>query len=33
MEEKESDRIEGSMAWDQKLVGSDLGVFINAILT
>jgi hypothetical protein len=33
IEEIESDRIEGSMAWDQKLVGSDLGVFINAILT
>lgn len=33
IEQIESDRIEGSMAWDQKLVGSDLGSFINAIIT
>lgn len=30
MEHLASDRIEGEMAFDMKLVGSDLGVFINA---
>lgn len=29
MEHLKSDRIEGEMAWDQKLVGADLGVFFN----
>ena len=28
-----SDRVEGEMAWDQKVVGNDLGVFINAPLS
>lgn len=33
IEEIESDRIEGEMAWDMKLVAADLGVFFNDILT
>jgi len=33
MENLKSDRIEGEMAWDQKLVGADLGVYFNAPLS
>jgi len=33
IEEKESDRVEGEMAWDQKRIASDLGVFFEDILT
>lgn len=33
MEKLSSDRIEGEMAWDHKLVAADLGVFFNDILT
>ena len=32
MEELESDRVEGKMAWDQKLVGTDLGGFFKDII-
>lgn len=33
VETRESDRIEGDQAWDQKLVGSDLGAFFNNCLS
>lgn len=33
MEEIESDRIEGEMAWDQKIVSSDLGYFMHDCIT
>ena len=33
MEHLKSDRIEGEMAFDMKLVGSDLGVFFTGVLT
>lgn len=33
MEHLSSDRIEGEMAWDHKLVAADLGVFFDDILT
>jgi len=33
IEQIKSDRIEGEMAWDQKLVGPDLGVYFNAPLS
>jgi len=33
MEENESDRIEGSIAYDMKLVASDLGVFFNNVMS
>ena len=33
MEHLRADRIEGEMAYDQKLVASDLGVFFNDCLT
>lgn len=33
IEELESDRIEGEMAWDMKLVAADLGAFFTDILT
>jgi len=33
MEELESDRIEGTMAYDLKLVASDLGVFFNNVMS
>lgn len=33
IERLSSDRIEGEMAWDHKLVAADLGVFFNDILT
>ena len=33
MEALASDRIESEMAWDQKLVAPELGVFFNDILT
>lgn len=33
MEKLASDRIEGEMAWDHKLVAADLGVFFNDLLT
>ena len=33
MEQNAADRVEVEMAWDQKLVGSDLGVFFDNVLT
>jgi hypothetical protein len=33
MEPRASDRIEGEMAYDQKVVATDLGVFFNGVLT
>lgn len=33
MEHRKSDRIEGEMAFDMKLVGADLGAFFTAVLT
>ena len=32
MEELESDRVEGEMAWDMKLVAPELGVFFSDVL-
>jgi len=32
MDEIESDRVEGDMAFDQKVVGADLGVFLNGVI-
>lgn len=33
MEALESDRIEGEMAWDMKLVAADMGVFFNNVIS
>ena len=33
MEHLKSDRIEGEMAWDQKVVSDDLGAFFNGIVS
>lgn len=33
MKEKEADRVEGEMAYDQKLVAADVGNFFDAVLT
>ena len=33
IEKEASDRIEGEMAWDMKLIAADLGVFFNTVLT